>query len=516
MGGGSREGEHTLQGVPEPVLAPDASAAMKCPNRLRMSHRDAPAFLSLWTGFRLADSSRAWLALFKIPIDGSMKALCSAAMAACSLWFGAAPGLLAQSFTFTTIAGSPGLAGANDGTNGAARFDRPSGLAVDAATNIYLSDTSNDTIRKISPLGTNWVVTTIAGIAGIQGAQDGTNGVATLNRPNGITVDSHGNLFVVDHYNFTIRKIAPVGTNWVVSTIAGLAGAGGSADGTNSDARFRSPVGITIDAADNLYVADTVNCTIRMIAFVGTNAVTTTMVGAPGNFGFLDGVGASAELDYPYDLTLGLSNDVYIADWGNNAIRRITPFHTNQWGLTTIAGNSGAIGSADGPGAQAEFYFPNGIVADAAGNLYVTDQDNDTIRKLTPEGAGWVVSTIGGVPKVPGSADGTGANALFNRPWGIAVGPGGILYIADFANDTVRMGVPAPPAGPPLRVSLNGNHVVLSWPASAAGFVVQETSSLSSSPTWNSVTNGWVAAGDQLFLTNAIEGASMFYRLKKQ
>ncbi len=447
-----------------------------------------------------------------------MKAHFAVALAVCSLWFGAAPGLLAQSFTFTTIAGSPGVAGADDGTNGAARFDRPTGLAVDGATNIYVSDTSNDTIRKISPLGTNWVVSTIAGIAGVQGAQDGTNGVATLNRPNGIAVDSHGNLFVVDHYNFTIRKIAPVGTNWVVSTIAGLAGASGSDDGTNSDARFLSPVGIAVDAEDNLYVADTVNCMIRMITMVGTNAVTTTMVGAPGNYGFLDGVGSSAELDYPYDVTLGLSNDVYVTDWGNQAIRRISPFHTTQWGLTTIAGNSGVIGSVDGPGAQAEFYFPNGIASDTAGNLYVTDQDNDAIRKLTPEGTGWVVSTIGGGVKVSGSTDGTGTNALFNRPWGIAVGPGGNLYIADFANDTVRKGVPAPapPAGPQLEVSLKASQVILTWPASAAGFVVQKTSSLFPNPTWNSVTNGWGVIGDRFFLTNAVEGESMFYRLKQE
>ncbi len=137
----------------------------------------------------------------------------------------------------------------------------PTGVAVDSAGNLYVADCNNCTIRKVTPVGTNWVVTTLAGRAGKSGSADGTNSAARFYSPTGVAVDSAGNVYVADFYNNTIRKVTPVGTNWVVTTLAGQAGASGSADGTGSAARFYHPFGVAVDSAGNVYVADSAELT---------------------------------------------------------------------------------------------------------------------------------------------------------------------------------------------------------------------------------------------------------------
>src|SRR5674476_340256 len=159
-------------------------------------------------------------------------------------------------YTCVTIAGTAGNSGGNNGTNSIAQFHWPEGITVDTNGNLYVVDNYEMTIRKVAPVGTNWVVTTIAGTAGNDGSANGTNGVAQFYEPASITMDGLGSLYVADGGNNTIRKVTPVGTNWVVSTIAGTAGIGGGADGTNSSAQFNYPSGITVDANGNLYVAD--------------------------------------------------------------------------------------------------------------------------------------------------------------------------------------------------------------------------------------------------------------------
>jgi hypothetical protein len=158
-------------------------------------------------------------------------------------------------YTFTTLAGSyDGSRGSSaDGTNSDAQFSEPTGVAVDGARHIYVADFYNDTIRKITPAG---VVTTPFGEAGNYGTVDGTNNEALFGYPTGVAGDSAGNLYVADYGNATIRKAAPVRTNWVVTTLAGLAGSGGDTDGTNSNARFSGPGGVAVDSAGNIYVAD--------------------------------------------------------------------------------------------------------------------------------------------------------------------------------------------------------------------------------------------------------------------
>src|SRR3954467_1472404 len=190
----------------------------------------------------------------------------------------------AQSYTYKTIAGLPPQPGSADGVGSDARFYFPGYSAIDAAGNIYVTDTLNNTIRKISTAGT---VTTFAGRAGESGSADGSLTTARFNSPNGITFDSGGNLFVADYGNNIIRKITAAG---VVSTIAGSAGVSGSADGTGSTARFNGPQGIAVDANGNVYVTDRKNATVRKISSAGA---VSTIAGLAGFTGSANGVGTN-------------------------------------------------------------------------------------------------------------------------------------------------------------------------------------------------------------------------------
>src|SRR6267142_2070598 len=289
---------------------------------------------------------------------------------ACVLWFGSVSIAHAEFYTFTTIAGLAGQIGSVDGTNSDARFNYPCEIAIDGAGVIYVTDLLNHTIRKMVAAGTNWAVTTIAGMAGVAGSADGTNTDARFNRPNGIVADLAGNLFVADHYNETIRKLTQSGTNWIVTTVAGMAAVRGTNDGSNSDARFWAPVGVAVDKNEHLFVADASNFTIRGILPAGTNWIVSTLAGTALIYGFADGVNDAAEFDYPYNIALTGAGVLYVTDFGNYAIRQITPVGPD-WVTRTIAGFSGVIGTNDGAGGIASFNNPNGIAVDGATNLYV-------------------------------------------------------------------------------------------------------------------------------------------------
>jgi hypothetical protein len=362
----------------------------------------------------------------------------------------------AQIYDWTTIAGLATNFDSIDGTNTDARFYWPVGVAVDTNGNLYVADYGNDTIRKITPVGTNWVTTTIAGSVTNSGSADGTNSAARFYESYGVAVDTNGNVYVADAGNFTIRKVTPVGTNlsaavdWVTTTIAGLAGNSGTADGTNSDARFLYPEGILVDASGNLYVADTYNYTIRKITSVGTNWVTTTIAGLAGNSGTADGTNSAARFSVPAGIAMDGSGNVYVADSSNDTIRKVTPVGTTgtNWVTTTIAGLASNYGSADGTNSDARFYKPYGVAVDTNGNVYVADEYNHSIRKITPVGTNlsaavdWVTTTIGGLAGNSGTADGTNSDARFYEPMAVAVDTNGKLYVSDTYNYTIRKGVP--------------------------------------------------------------------------
>ena len=193
-------------------------------------------------------------------------------------------GAAASDYTFTTFAGAAS-SGHADGAASAARFSNPRGVALDNSGNAYVVDTDNHTIRKITPSGT---VTTLAGLAGSRGSTNGFGSAARFDTPQGIAVDTAGHIYVADAGNQTVRKITPAG---LVTTLAGAPGLRGSADGTANSARFSSPTGVAVDAAGNVFVADTLNLTIRKITPAG---VVTTLAGLAGSRGSADGIGSAA------------------------------------------------------------------------------------------------------------------------------------------------------------------------------------------------------------------------------
>ena len=362
----------------------------------------------------------------------------------------------AQSLQFTTLAGLAYNRGTLDGAGNAARFYNPEGVAVDASGNIYVVDNQNCTIRKVSPAG---VVSTFAGAAGVPGSADGTGAGASFRFPVGIAVDSAGTLFVGDSGNGTIRKITPTG---VVTTLAGTAGASGTADGTGPAARFSNPAGLAMDSGGNLYVADSGNQTIRKVTPAG---VVTTLAGTPGVRESGDGAGAGAGFSRPIGVAVDAAGNVYVADTDNQTIRKVTPAGV----ISTVAGVAGYWGSADGTGPGARFYYPEGVAIDGTGNLYVADSSNCEVRKVTAAG---VVTTLAGSAQAYGSVDGTGAGARFQNPFGIAVDAAGNVYVTDLSGNTLRKGVAsgAPLIGtPPRSQSVGiGNTVTFTVAASSA------------------------------------------------
>jgi sugar lactone lactonase YvrE len=379
--------------------------------------------------------------------------------------------------------------GSADGPGAAAQFSGPFGNVVDTNGYIYVADTYNNTIRKLTPQG---VVSTIAGFPGVAGTNDGVGNAARFNSPSGIAIDRAGNLYVSDFFNATIRKLTPAGTNWMVSTIAGLAGNPGSADGTNSAARFGSLVsgmqigvplqyllnfilpplmGLAVDASTNIYVADTFNCTIRKITPVGTNWVVSTIAGTspnttrggsgffneypPEGYNYTNGTGTNAAFCYPCGIAVDSNGVLYVTDTGNNAIRTVivTPlggivntiagFPQFDFNGVPLGGNINGNGSDAQNYNELQFNFPVGITVDGAGNLFVAEVGNNDVRELKP--GLWSESTFAGAGSSGnnGSTNAVGSNARFNSPRGVtAVGSAGNpnfnLYVSDTGNNEIR------------------------------------------------------------------------------
>lgn len=330
-------------------------------------------------------------------------------------------------YYFSNFAGSPGFSGTINGTGTAALFNNPAGIALDGSGNVYIADSLNSTIRKVTSAG---VVTTLAGTPGISGTTNATGSTARFNNPRGIAVDGTGNAYIVDSLNNTIRKVTSGG---VVTTLAGKPGVSGTINATGTAARFNNPTGIALDGSGNAYVADSLNNTIRKVTLSGT---VTALAGTAGASGSADGFGAAARFNNPAGVAFDASTgNIYVADSSNHTIRKVTLGGM----VTTLAGTAGVSGSADGIGTAARFNIPAGIAVDSAGNIYVADKGNHTIRRVTPAG---VVTTLGGSPGFSGTANGIGNSAGFNLPFSVALNAAGNVYVADQANSRISIGVP--------------------------------------------------------------------------
>ena len=305
-----------------------------------------------------------------------------------------------------------------------ARLSAPEALAVDPVGNLYIADTSNNRIRKVD---TNGIITTVAGNGTSGSAGDG--GLATaanLNAPQGLALDSLGNLYIVDYNNYRIRKITAA--TGIITTVAGSGSQGYSGDGGQAtSAQLNNAQGVAVDALGNLYIADGGN---RRVRKVDTNGIITTLAGNGSCCFSGDGDPAiGAQINTPTGVAVDASGNLYIADISSPSIRKVAPNGI----ITTVAGNSSAGFSGDGgPATSALLGGPRGVAVDASGTVYISDVNNERIRKIS--GTGVITTIVGG-----GIGD-SGAALMggLNQPRGVVRDSAGNTYIADQSNHRVR------------------------------------------------------------------------------
>jgi uncharacterized protein (TIGR03437 family) len=343
-----------------------------------------------------------------------------------------------QTYTITTVAGSgtqgtPSFVG-DGGPATSAWLASPEGVAVDTAGNLYIADTGDNRIRKVFP--SDGVIGTMAG-NGTQGfsGDNGPANSAELYFPGGVAVDSAGNLYIADTWNNRIRKVSNGVITGVITTIAGNGTRAFSGDnGPATSAQLDGPVGIAVDSAGNLYVADTSNSRIRRVS----NGVITTVAGN-GKAGYSgdNGPATSAGLNYPTGVAVDSAGNLYIADTSNSRIRKVS-----NGVITTVAGSGTPGSSGDGgPATSADLLGPTGIAVDSAGSLYVADYADERIRKVS----NGVITTVAG-DEVPGFSgdNGPATSAQLEGPSGVAVDSAGNVYIADAFNNRIRVLTPSP------------------------------------------------------------------------
>ena len=337
---------------------------------------------------------------------------------------------LAQGYTITTVAGGGNIGGTGVGDGGpavGALLLNPSGMAMDSAGNLYIADANSsvDLVRKVAP---NGIISTIAGI-NEQAGYTGDGGPATraqLNSPNGLALDSSGNLYIADTFNNRIRKVAP---NGIITTVAG----GGSFSinqgdgGPAAQATLSFPYGVATDTLGNLYIADTLNYRIRKVDSSGkisTVAGSGLIVSYTGGVG--DGGPATSAIVEPYGVAVDTAGNLYIADNIHNRIRKVTPNGV----IATVAGTGAGSYSGDGgPATQAGLYQPSGVAVDAAGNIFIADTGDERVRMVSADGA---ITTIAGTGELQTSGDeGPATNAALTSPFGVLVGSGGVIYVSD-------------------------------------------------------------------------------------
>jgi uncharacterized protein (TIGR03437 family) len=338
---------------------------------------------------------------------------------------------VSTSGAITTVAGSSAVGYFGDGGPAAAAFlANPEDVAVDGSGNLFIADTVNAVIREVTPDGN---IATVAGsnIVGYSG--DGIKATnAELNQPRGVAVDSTGNLYIAEYGDSRIRKVSK-GT---ISTLAGTGSIGFSGDGSQAaKAQLANPWSVCVDAGGNVYVADQMNFRIRKISSDGT--ISTVAGDGLLSYSGDGGLAAKAQLDGPQGVAMDAAGDLYIADTQNNAVREVSASGV----IATIAGTGIAGLSGDGgQAAAAQLNKPQGVAVDTAGNLYIADTLNNRVRQVSPGG---VIATVAGTGVAGSSGDGGPAgNAQLNRPQGLAVDTAGNLYIADVNNSLIRRVAP--------------------------------------------------------------------------
>ena len=333
-----------------------------------------------------------------------------------------------RSSIITTIAGNGIAGGSGEGVPALeATLNAPASLAIDIAGNVYVADAFNHRIRRVAPDG---VITTVAGTG--EAGSDGDGGQARdarLRRPLGVAVDAAGALYVADTYNHRIRKVTAAG---VITTVAGMGEAGFAGDGgSGAAAMLAYPTGVAVAADGALYIADTGNHRVRKLAADGT--ITTVAGTGAAGFNGDGGPAALARLNSPRDVAVTDDGALYIVDRENRRIRLVDADGL----IRTVAGTGSSGFNGDrGDATQATLRAPYGVALDSRGNLYIADTFNHRIRKVTPAGG---ITTVAGSERFGFSGDGWPAGqAALHYPLGVAVDIAGNLYVADTFNHRVR------------------------------------------------------------------------------
>lgn len=327
----------------------------------------------------------------------------------------------------STVAGT-GVAGFKGDNELAvtAQLNRPYGIALDSTGSLYFSDYNNHRVRKIS---TDGKISTIAGAGAGYRGDNGPAVSAQLNCPREVAVDASGSVYITDAANHRVRVITPDGK---INTVAGTGTAGSSGDGgPAARAQLNYPLGVAVDSTGALYISDHGNHRVRKITADGkiSTVAGTGVAGFKGD----DGPAASAQLSGPYALAVSDADVLYITDGNNHRVRKVAADGT----ISTVAGKGTAGFSGDGgPATSAQLNLPLGVVVDSAGTLYISDYNNHRVRKVTPDGE---ITTVAGKGTAGFGGDkGPAAAAQLNNPFGLAVDCVDTLYIADHLNHRVR------------------------------------------------------------------------------